>query len=78
MRQQMNERKKELRSILTQLLLGLGMKQPRIMLTMAIISAYQVEEEMKSWVATFYGKEDTMTAKAFISKLNSLIDTEAV
>lgn len=68
----MEEKTKELRSILIRLLNGLGFPKPRIMLTMAIITAYQIEQEMVDWVATYYGKEDTMTTQAFMSKLNAL------
>ena len=71
---QMSERKKELRSILIQLLAGLGMTKTRIMLTMAIIAAYRIEEEMVSWVATYRGMEDSMTVQAFMSKLNEQTD----
>ena len=69
---QMSERKKELRSILIQLLAGLGMTKTRTMLTMAIIAAYQIEEEMVSWVASYRGREDDLTHQAFMSKLNEL------
>ena len=65
-------RVKELRSALILLLSGLGMSKTRIMLTMAIIVAYQIEEEMGSWVATYYGRSDDMTIEAFMAKLNEL------
>ena len=68
------DRVKELRSALILLLSGLGMSKTRIMLTMAIIVAYQIEEEMGSWVATYYGKSDDMTIEAFMAKLNELTD----
>ena len=44
------------------------------MLTMAIIVAYQIEEEMVRWIASYKGKEDALTAQAFMSKLNKLTD----
>ena len=44
------------------------------MLTMAIIVAYQIEEEMGSWIATYYGRSDDMTIEAFMSKLKKLTD----
>ena len=72
----MLERVHELRSILIQLLIGLGLTRTRIMLTMAIIAAHKIEEEMILWVATFHGKEDTMTTQAFMSKLNELTDSD--
>ena len=42
----MSERVKELRSILILLLQGMEFSKVRITLTMAIIAAYQIEEEM--------------------------------
>ena len=70
----MTERTKELRSILIQLLIGLGMTKPRIMLTMAIISAYQIEYEMAYWAVDYYKKNGLLTVKIFMSKLNELTD----
>ena len=66
------DRVKELRSALILLLSGLGMSKTRIMLTMAIIVAYQIEEEMASWITTYYGRSDDMTIEAFMAKLNDL------
>lgn len=68
------DRVKELRSALILLLSGLGMSKTRIMLTMAIIVAYQIEEEMGSWIATYYGRSDDMTIEAFMAKLKKLTD----
>ena len=68
------DRVMELRSALILLLSGLGMSKTRIMLTMAIIVAYQIEEEMVRWIASYKGKEDTLTAQAFMSKLKKLTD----
>jgi hypothetical protein len=42
----MDERKRELRSILILLLRGMNFSKVRIMLTLAIIEAHQIEEEM--------------------------------
>lgn len=39
---------------------------------MAIIVAYQIEEEMASWITTYYGRSDDMTIEAFMAKLNEL------
>ena len=69
----MSEQVKELRSILIQLLAGLGESKVRIMTTMAIIAAHQLEDEMVSWVSTYYGKEDMLTLQKFTKKLNQLI-----
>lgn len=64
---------KELRSTLILLLKGLGESKIRIMLTMAIIAAYHLEEKLGAWAATFLGKEDTLTIQVFTAKLNELI-----
>ena len=72
----MDERKRELRSILIQVLAGLGVSKVRIMTCLAIIVAHQIQEEMVAWIARFYGKEDTITAQAFMSKLDELTDSE--
>lgn len=71
----MSEEVKELRSILIGLLHELEVPTVRIMVTMAIIRAFHIEQEMINWIATFYGKEDTLTIQAFMSKLNELTDT---
>ena len=57
---------------------SLGISKVRMMFTLALIRAHNLHEEMVRWILSYKGKEDTMTAQAFISKLNSLIDTEAV
>lgn len=73
----MTERTKELNSILIEVLYGLGLSQTRIMLTMAIIAAYHLEDEMVSWVATFKGKSDDMTTQVFMAKLRELTGEDA-
>ena len=65
----------ELEDILIGLLYELEVPTVRIMATMAIIRAFHIEQEMINWVATFSGKEDTLTIQAFMSKLNELTDT---
>ena len=72
----MTERERELRSILIQVLAGLGVSKVRIMTCLAIIVAHQIQEEMVAWIATYHGKEDTITAQAFMSKLDELTDSE--
>ena len=71
----MSEEVKELRSILIGLLYELEVPTVRIMVTMAIIRAFHIEQEMINWVATFSGKEDMLTTQAFMSKLNELTGT---
>ena len=73
----MDERTKELNSILIELMYGLEIPKVRIMLTMAIITAYHLQEEMVKWFVDYYGKEDTMTAQTFMSKLNELTDSDS-
>lgn len=46
------------------------------MLTLAIIEAHQIEAEMCDWAITYYKKEDTITAQAFMSKLDELTNSE--
>ena len=72
----MDERKRELRSILIQVLAGLGVSKVKIMTCLAIIVAHQIQKEMVAWIATFYGKEDTMTTQAIMSKLDEQTDSE--
>ena len=72
----MDERKRELRSILIQLLRGMNFSKVRIMLTLAIIEAHQIEEEMCDWAITYYKKEGTITTQAFMSKLDKLTNSE--
>lgn len=72
----MDERKRELRSILILLLRGMNFSKVRIMLTLAIIAAHQIEEEMCDWAIAYYKKEGTITAQAFMSKLDELTDSE--
>ena len=70
----MEKRQKELRSILILLLRGMNFSKVRIMLTMAIIAAHQVEEEMCEWATAYYKREGTITPQAFMSKLNELTE----
>ena len=48
----------------------------RIMLTLAIIAAHQIEEEMCDWAIAYYKKEGTITTRAFMSKLDELTNSE--
>ena len=66
----------ELEDILIGLMHSLGISRVRGMLSLALIRAHQIHEEMILWVATFQGKEDTLTAQAFMSKLNELTDSD--
>lgn len=68
----MEEKTKELRSILILLLRGMNFSKTRIMLTMAIIAAHQIEETICDWAIAYYEKEGTITTQAFMSKLNAL------
>ena len=58
------------------LLFKLGVSKVRIMQTMAKITAYHLQETMVDWVVDYYGKEDTITTQAFMSKLEELTDSE--
>ena len=72
----MSDKEKELSSILIQLLHGLGLPKVRIMLTMAVITAYQLQQTMVDWVADYYEREGIMTTRIFMSKLNELTDSD--
>ena len=72
----MTEREKEIESILIGLMNSLGISRVRGMLSLALIRAHQIHEEMILWIATYHGKEDTITAQAFMSKLDELTDSE--
>ena len=61
--------------MLIRLLDGLGQDRVQIMTIMAIITAYHLQERLMDWIATFSGKEDTLTIQAFMSKLNELTGT---
>ena len=70
----MTERVKELRSILIEVLVGLGVSKVRITVIMAIIAAHKIEEEMARWMATFYGRSDSLTVQALMSKIQELTE----
>lgn len=58
------------------LMRSLEMPKVRMMLSLAMIRAHHLQEEMVSWVATFREKEDTLTAQAFMSKLRELTEED--
>lgn len=68
------ERREELESCLIGLMQNLGISKVRMMLSLAIIRAHHLHEEMIEWIASYKGKEDTLTAQAFMSKLKKLTD----
>ena len=72
------DRRETLEEGLIGLMNSLGVSKVRMIFTLALIRAHNLHEEMVRWIVSYKGKEDTMTAQSFISKLNSLIDTEAV
>lgn len=72
------DRRETLEEGLIGLMNSLGISKVRMMFTLALIRAHNLHEEMVRWIVSYKGKEDTMTAQALTSKLNSLIDTEAV
>lgn len=72
------DRRETLEEGLIGLMNSLGISKVRMMFTLALIRAHNLHEEVVRWILSYKGKEDTMTAQALISKLNSLIDTEAV
>lgn len=72
----MAEREKKIESILIGLMNSLGISRVRGMPSLALIRAHQIHEEMILWIATYHGKEDTITTQAFMSKLDELTDSE--
>ena len=72
------DRRETLEEGLIGLMNSLGISKVRMMFTLALIRAHNLHEEVVRWILSYKGKEDTMPAQALISKLNSLIDTEAV
>jgi hypothetical protein len=70
------ERREELEDILIGLMKSLGMSMYRGgVFSMALIRAHHLHEEMIEWIASYKGKEDALTAQAFMSKLNALTTT---
>ena len=68
------ERWKELEEGLIGLMRALGISMYRAIFCLALIRAYHLHEEMVRWIVSYKGKEDTLTAQAFMSKLNKLTD----
>ena len=68
------ERVKELEKGLIGLMHALGISEVRMMLSLAIIRACHLHEEMLRWIASYKGKEDAMTGRAFISRLGKLTE----
>ena len=64
----------EIETILIGLMNSLGIPKIRIITMVALIRACKIHWDLISWVATYRGKEDTMTAQIFMSKVNELID----
>lgn len=68
------ERVKELEEGLIGLMRALGMSMYRAIFCLAEIRAHHLHEEMVWWIASYKGKEDTLTAQAFMSKLKELTE----
>ena len=66
------ERVKEVEEGLIGLMYALGISKVRMMLSLALIRAHHLHKEMVMWIASYKGKEDTLTAQAFMSKLKKL------
>lgn len=66
------ERVKELEEVLIGLMRALGMSMYRAIFCLAVIRAHHLHEEMARWIASYKGKEDALTAQAFMAKLNEL------
>lgn len=68
------ERVKELEEGLIGLMYALGISKVRMMLSLALIRAHHLHKELARWIVSYKGKEDALTAQAFMSKLNKLTD----
>jgi hypothetical protein len=68
------EREKELEEVLIGLMLALGISKVKMMISLALIRAHHLHEEMVWWIASYKGKEDSLTAQAFMSKLKELTE----
>ena len=68
------ERVKELEEVLIGLMRALGISMYRAIFCLALIRAHHLHKEMARWIASYKGKEDALTAQAFMSKLNELTD----
>ncbi|MBQ5669107.1 MAG: hypothetical protein IIV29_00245 [Tidjanibacter sp.] len=66
------ERREEFERDLIGLMQALGISKVRAMLCLAIIRTQNLHNEMASWVASHRGKEDMLTAQAFMSKVGQL------
>ena len=65
---------KELESILIGLMKALGVSKKDAMISLALMRACHLQEDMILWVATFKGKEDFLTGEAFTAHLSALSD----
>lgn len=65
---------KEMESILIGLMKSLGMSKIDAMISLALMRACHLQEDMILWVATFKGKEGSLTSEAFTAHLNALSD----
>ena len=69
------EREKELEEGLIGLMYALGISKVRMMLSLALIRAHHLHEEMVMWIASYHGTDRTMTAQDFMLKLRRLSET---
>lgn len=70
------DRRETLEEGLIGLMNSLGISKVRMIFTLALIRAHNLHEEMVRWIASYKGKEDTMTAQAFISKVGRLSEMQ--
>jgi hypothetical protein len=68
------DQEKEFEEGLIDLMYALGISKVRMMLSLALIRAHHLHKEMARWIVSYKGKEDTLTAQAFMSKLKKLTD----
>ena len=68
------ERWKELEEGLIGLMYALGISKVRMMLSLALIRAHHLHEEMARWIVSYYGIDKEMTAGDFMCKLGELAE----
>lgn len=66
------ERREEIEKGIIGLMRSLGISKVRMMLSLALIRAHQLHEEMGSWIASYHNSDRDMTAQEFLSKVREL------
>ena len=68
------ERREEIEKGIIGLMRSLGISKVRMMLSLALIRAHQLHEEMVSWIASYHNSDRDMTAQEFLLKVRELAE----